>query len=610
MRADLRSARAVCAGLAVLLAAGCAAMPADGPPERVEIPQGSGAENLQVRVFPVPPHKGEQPQDLLAGFLAASNADEAKDYETALKYLTAAAGKRWNPQAGVAVLTATPHRDQTVASAETTTITVSGSKVAELDDDHSYRVVSDDGYRQQFTFVKEAEGPDKGEWRIDRLPDGLIVDQTNFRNSYRAVHRYFYVSSDPSADGASPPVMVPDPIFLRRRTDPLTAAAKALASGPSPWLAPAVYSAFAGVHIQGAVTVNDSRAAEVRVDVADFGGRQSTCKQMATQLFHTLADQQGKAQLDRVDLSGAKGGCSVSAAEAADSAPGRLAGSAGAAQYYQLDTGQLLLLQGDGPGKPVAGPLGQAAQPKIGEVAVRRDGSGAAAIGADGHSLYVTGFGEGDKLGDPVVTSRAPQSGQGLASPSWDGRQNLWVVDRDPAASQVYMVRDRKAVAAQVDGLADRTVQDARISSDGTRIALVLKDGSGRRSLQIGLVVHDGTADAPRVRVSGLRPVAPLLTDVASVSWADTDQLLVLGKEQGKLQLLNYVGTDGSQSVDSPLQGGESMTTVSSSESRAGESVPPVLAYSSDHRIFRLQGNQWREIALQGHPAASFGYPG
>ncbi|MEV6206069.1 LpqB family beta-propeller domain-containing protein [Kitasatospora sp. NPDC051914] len=610
MRAELRSARAACAALAVLLAAGCAAMPADGPPERVELPQGSGAENLQVRVFPVPPHKGEDPRDLLAGFLAASNADEAKDYETALKYLTADAGKRWNPQAGVTVLAATLHRDKTVVATDTTSITVTGSKVAELDEDHSYRTVSDEAYQQQFTFVKETEGPDKGEWRIDRLPDGLIVDQTNFRNSYRAVHRYFYASSDPSADGATPSVMVPDPIYLRRRTDPLTAAAKALAAGPSQWLSPAVYSAFEGVRIQGAVTVNDSRAAAVRVDVADFGGRQSACKQMATQLFHTLADQQGKAQLDRVDLSGAKGGCSVTASEAADSAPGRLAGSAGAAQYYQVDTGQLLLLQGDGPGRAVSGPLGQSGQPKIGEVAVRRDGTGAAAIGADGRSLYVTGFGEAEKLGDPVITSHSTQAGQGLASPSWDGRQNLWLVDRDPAAPQVYLVRGRKSVAAQVDGLAGRTVQDVRVSSDGARIALVLKDGSGRRSLQIGLVVHEGTSGSPRARITGLRPVAPLLTDVASVSWADTDQLLVLGKEQGKLQLLNYVGTDGSQSSDSPLQGGESMTTVSSAESRTGESVPPVLAYSSDHRIFRLQGNQWREVALQGHPAASFGYPG
>ena len=612
MRAELRSARAACAALAVLLAAGCAAMPADGPPERVGLPAGPGADNLQVRVFPVPPHKDEAPTDLLAGFLAASNADEAKDYETALKYLTAEAGKRWRPQAGVTVLAGTPHRDETVVSpdATTTSITVSGTKVAELDGSDSFRAVSDPAYQQMFGFVKETEGPDKGEWRIDRLPDGLIVDQTNFKNAYRAVHRYFYAASDPSAEGEALSVMVPDPIYLRRRSDPLTEAARALAAGPSAWLAPAVHSAFDGVKIVGAVTVGDDRTATVRVDVTDFADRRSNCVQMATQLFHTLVDQQGKAQIEKVDLVGERGGCEVGAAQAAASAPGLLAGVAGGDQYYQLDNGQLFLAQGEAPGRPVSGPLGQATQPRIGAVAVRRDGGGAAALSLDGHALYVTGFDDDATLGEPVVTGRAPKDGQGLSSPSWDGRQNLWLVDRDPAEPRVLMVRGRKSVTVQVDGLAGRTVQDVRVSSDGTRVAVVLQDTGGVRSLQIGLVVHDGTSGTPRARITGLRPVAPLLSDVAAVSWADTDQLLVLGKEQGKLQLLHYVGTDGSQSSDSPLQGGESMMAVSATESRTGETVPPVLAVSNDQRIFRLQGNQWREVVLQGHQAVAFVYPG
>ncbi|WP_345706129.1 hypothetical protein [Kitasatospora paranensis] len=126
--------------------------------------------------------------------------------------------------------------------------------MAELDEARSYRVSADPSYQQKFTFVKQTEGADKGEWRIDRLPDGLIVDQTNFKNAYRAVHRYFFASSDPSAEGAAAAaaVMVPDPIYLRRRTDPLTAAAKALVAGPSRWLAPAVHTAFDGVRIEGA----------------------------------------------------------------------------------------------------------------------------------------------------------------------------------------------------------------------------------------------------------------------------------------------------------------------------------------------------------------------
>ncbi|MFD9128914.1 LpqB family beta-propeller domain-containing protein [Kitasatospora sp. NPDC059571] len=611
MRADLRSARAVCAVFAVLLtAAGCAAMPSDGPPERVDVPQGAGAENLQVRVFPVPPHKGEDPADLLAGFLDASNADEAKNYDTARKYLTSDADKRWNPEAGVVVLAATPKRDSAGRTADTTTITLSGTKVAELDEAHSYRVSADPAYRQTFTFVKQTEGPDKGEWRIDRLPDGLIVDQTNFKNAYRAVHRYFFAASDPSAEGAAAsPAMVPDPIFLRRRTDPLTAAAKALAAGPSRWLAPAVHTAFDGVRIEGPVTVSDSGVASVRVDMPDFAGRQTACTQMAMQLYHTLADQQAKGQLDRLDLSGVRGGCSLTAAQAGEAAPGQLAGSAAGSQYYQVEGGQLFLAQGDTPGHPVPGPLGQAGQAKVREVAVRRDGGAAAAVSTDGRALYVAGLAEGDRLGDPVPTGSGGAGGTALTSPSWDGRQNLWLVDRDPAAPRVLMVRDRKALTAQVDGLGTRTVQSLRVSSDGTRVALVLKDTSGL-SLQIGVVVHEGTPSSPRVRITGLRPLAPLLTDVASVSWADSDQLLVLGAEQDKLQLLHYIGTDGSQASDSPLQGGESMTAVSGTETRTGDTVPPVLAVSGDHRIFRLQGNQWREFVLQGHQAVSFAYPG
>jgi hypothetical protein len=612
VKADLRSARVVCAVFAVLLVAGCAAMPSDGPPERVDVPQGAGAENLQVRVFPVPPHKGEDPLDLLAGFLDASNADEVKNYDTARKYLTTDADKRWNPEAGVVVLAATPRRDTATRGADTTTITVSGAKVAELDEARSYRVSADPAYQQKFTFVKQTEGADKGEWRIDRLPDGLIVDQTNFKNAYRAVHRYFFASSDPSAEGAAAaaPVMVPDPIYLRRRTDPLTAAAKALVAGPSRWLAPAVHTAFDGVRIEGGVTVSDGGVASVRVDVPDFAGRQAACTQMATQLYHTLADQQAKGQLDRLDLAGVKGGCSLTAAQAGDSAPGQLAGTAAGSQYYQVEGGQLFLAQGDTPGHPVPGPLGQTGPVKVGELAVRRDGGAAAAVGTDRRTLYVTGLAEGDRLGDPVATGPSGTGGPTLASPSWDGRQNLFLVDRDPQHARVLMVRDRKAVTADVEGLAGRTVQSLRVSSDGTRIALVLKDASGGWSLQIGVVVHDGSPTSPRVRITGLRPLAPLLTDVASVSWADTDQLLVLGAEQDKLQLLHYVGTDGSQASDSPLQGGESMTAVSGTENRTGETVPPVLAVSGDHRIFRLQGNQWREFVLQGHQAVSFAYPG
>ncbi|GAA2839556.1 MtrAB system accessory lipoprotein LpqB [Kitasatospora paracochleata] len=625
MRRTSRRTVDVGTALAVgVLATGCVAMPSGGPPERVE--QSAAADDLQVHVYPVAPHPGELPADLLAGFLDSSNADQA-NYDTARQYLTADASHRWKPEAGVVVLAKIA---QAVGSGAPQSgdapvdVAVSGEQVARLDGKHTYSADhAGETYRQTFGFVKESEGPNKGEWRINSLPDGLIVDQTNFLNGYKAVHRYYFAVTDPSADHPVQ-VLVPDPIYLRRRIDPLTAAAEATAAGPSDWLAPAVSTALDGVRVKS-VSVNDNRVATVRVEAADLSGRQQQCQQMAEQLFQTVADQQGKGQLDRLEVAGNQGGCAVSAQQVNQVAPGSLAsgpsgGPAGAQAYFQLETGQLMRYQDGTQGVPVPGVLGQptpAGQSKPSVIAVRRDGNAAAVVNQDGKALYLPGLGDTDKLGDLVVPSRAPRPDAGLASPSWDGRQDLWLVDRDPSAPRVLMVRTHAGgpaphtvVPVQVDGIDGRTVQALRISSDGTRIALVLRSGTGATTVALGLVLHSGSQASPQVRITALRPVAPQLTGVASVAWADPDQLVVLGKEKDTLQQLHYLGTDGSAATDSPLQIGESMTSVSATEVRTGDNQgPPAVLTVSDTGIYRLKDNQLSEVPSKTR-AVAFGYPG
>ncbi|KDN85239.1 LpqB family beta-propeller domain-containing protein [Kitasatospora cheerisanensis] len=602
-------------GAALLAAAatGCVAMPSGGAPQRLGAPQGA-ADGVQVHVYPVAPHRGESPGDLLAGFLDSSNADQA-DYDTAKQYLTPDAAKRWRPDAQVVVLAEAPHLSHPVPAQDATTaqLSVSGTQVAELDGRHTYQARSGDAYQQDFTFVKVAEGPDAGQWRIDALPDGLIVDQTNFKNTYKPVHRYFFAAPDPTSERAQAnPVLVADPIYLRRRIDPLTEAAQATADGPSQWLRPVVTSKLDGIKVLG-VTAGDNRVATVKVDGTDLGKNQTGCRQMAQQLFQTLVDQQGK--LDRLDLSTPKnGGCTITAAEAAQVAPGVLAGGANGTQaYIQLTDGRLTrYLDGMEPA-PVPGVLGQVSQngqPRIGELAVRRDGNAAAVIANDGRNLFRTGLTETDKYGESVTSSRAPQPGQGLASPSWDGRQDLWLVDRDPAAPKVLMVRDRTVVPVTVDDLDGRSVQSLRISSDGTRIALLLRRGNGPTTLALGLVTHSGTAAAPAARITAVRDIAPQLTEVAAVSWGDADQLVVLGKEADRLQQLHFLGTDGSQSTDSPLQGGESMTALSATEARGqSDQVSPAVLTASGRGLYRLKDNQWHEVPSKA-PAGAFIYPG
>ncbi|MFE1322837.1 LpqB family beta-propeller domain-containing protein [Kitasatospora phosalacinea] len=609
--------RALAIGWAVLLATaatGCVSMPSGGAPQRLEAPQNA-ADGLQVHVYPVAPRKGGSPRDLLAGFLDSSNADQA-NYDTAKQYLTALAAKTWKPDAGVVVLAGAPTPSGPTPSDDDVTVrlTVEGKQVAGLDEQHTYQAHSGDTYQRAFTFVKESDGPDKGEWRISDLPDGLIVDQTNFKNTYKPVHRYFFARTDTSGPGPQAArVLVPDPIYLRRRIDPLTEAAQAAADGPSHWLGPVVTSALDGVRVEGA-TIGDNRVATVKLQ----GGDPAACKQMAQQLFQTLADQQSK--LDRIDLAftGGGSGCSLSSAEAALVAPGALAGADNGVQaFIQLEDGRLTryLQEGMEP-LPVPGVLGQAPQAgqfRPGTVAVRRDAAVAAVIGADGRDLVETGLTEGGTYGEPLVSSRSAQPGKGLASPSWDGRQDLWLVDRDPAAPRVLMVREHTVVPVQVEGLDGRTVQSLRISSDGTRIALLLSQGGGPTRLALGLVEHGGTPGAPTARITALRDIAPQLSEVAAVSWGDTDQLVVLGKETDRLQQLHFLGTDGSQSTDSPLQGGESMTALSATEARlpADPTSPsgPAVLTSSEHGLYRLKDNQWHEVPSKSE-AKAFIYPG
>ncbi|WP_280725746.1 LpqB family beta-propeller domain-containing protein [Kitasatospora sp. MAA4] len=606
----------------VLLAAGCATMPDTGDPQRVDPVQGVGGDNgVQVRVIPVPPRDGLSPREVVQNFLDASIADE-RNYTTAMQYLTPDGAKKWKPADGVVVLqNTTPGPPVVESDTAGTEVSIKSSQVGQLDGKHTFTAVPSTPYEAAFTLVniaKDANGKDsstKAEWRIDDLPDQLILNQTNFGNTYQQVDRYFYTASDPSATGPQQPVLVPDPIYLRRRIDPASAAANALAEGASDWLAPAVHSAFDGAKIVGPVAGDDPRDPRVQVDGTDISG--GKCQLIAAQLYFTLASQGGSGSIDQVTLTGRHGAalCQLTSAQARVSAyaPGALAGGSGGstpAYFRRPSDGVLMRLSGQDSNTTVPGPFGAAhlpadlaptAQHLVGEFAVKRDNKVAAVVSQDGKSLFEVGLTDSDKLGQPVVVSGATAPGQGFASPSWDGYGGLWVVDRNPVAPAVLLIRGQTRTVATLDIPADRTVDGIRLSSDGTRAALLLKDGTGAISLWLGLVTHAGSPQAPAVQISTVRQLAPQLSDVVSVSWADTDLLLVLGKEKDSITQLHYVGTDGSQIVETPLQAVDGMTAVAASESR----TDPVLADSQDqeHTIYGLSGNaqwQWRSYATNG----------
>ncbi|MFE0459161.1 LpqB family beta-propeller domain-containing protein [Kitasatospora sp. NPDC058965] len=606
--------------LTVLLAAGCATMPDNGQPETVRPPQGQG---VQVRVIPMPPRDGQSPREVLQNFLDASIADEA-DYRTAKQYLTPDAIAQWRPNDGAVVLATTALQAPAGGdSADQVQLTISSHEVGELDSRHTYHGKDDRAqYSGQFTLVNVAkdakdskDAKDRAQWRIAALPSTLVLDKTSFQNAYQLVERYFFTRNDPVGGGAQP-VLVPDPVYLRRRIDPAGAAAQAVAQGASGWLAPVVRSGFDGGVSVTAVSSDDPRTVRVQVDGVDCVTSERQCRQMAAQLYYTLLSQGGPGSVDRVQVVAKKGSAEVTTtqAKAAAYAPGTLAGS-GQAYARDAKTGQLETLS-QGSSGAVPGVLGSTSpgasvEPSGDQApaafAVRRDRPAAAVVSQDGRALYQVALDDSAKqLGQPVATSRVAQ---GLATPSWDGFGGLWVVDRDPAQPQVLLIKDGARTSVPVADLpAGQAVDGLRVSSDGTRVALLLKDAAGNHGLWLGLVRRDDPQQASNVQISGLRPIAALLTDVTSVSWADPDTLLVLGKERDSVPQLRYVSTDGYSGLDTALQAVDGTTVVAASESR----LDPVLADAKggDHLVYSLSGTmqpQWKAFAKD---ATQPTYPG
>jgi hypothetical protein len=601
-------------GALVLLLTGCATMPSKGDVRPVD-PSPRADTDSQVRVFGVSPQKGAQPWQIVRGFLEATTSDEP-DFRTAREYLTGGTARDWDPFARTTVLDAapsvlTPGSSLTDREGDGATLEVAGPTVALVDSEHAYRP-STGTYRETFHLVRVG-----GEWRIDRLPDGLVVAESDFQRIYQSVNTYHYADLGPDTGAVTrgEDVLVADPVYVRQRIDPLTEAVGALLDGPTGWLAPVVGSAFPeGTRLAGGARLspNDSGTLAVPLGVRDEKGRErplrvgsAQCDRMAAQVLHTV-DGQVSVKVGRVRLTRGRGGeelCSLSREEARAYAPGRLAGDGGR-QYFVDDRDRLAVVLGEGDRTaPVSGPFGTG-QVRMSAVSVSRDEERGAGVSLDGRSLFVAPLAADTGLGDPVLTSGTEREKDGLTAPSWDGLGDLWVADRDPREPRLLRLRggQEEPEAVEVVGLGRGRIEALRVSSDGVRVALLISE-EGRTTLQLGRIEREDSDDGrPKATVEGLRPVAPRMDDVVDASWAGGSRLVVVGREAGGVQQLRYTATDGSAASPSTLPGLNEVTGVAASES--GDR--PLLADTREG-IARLARAEWELVTDKGSMPA---YPG
>lgn len=599
-----RSWRAVAyAALGVVLLAGCASMPDSGDLRDVE---STPRQDTGVRVFAMPPADGAGPGEIMQGFLEALTSDDP-GYDTARKYLTADAARTWRPEQSTTVLANGPTIETDCRPGgreETNSVTcvLAGSQVATVDAEQAYQP-ADGTYRKKLHLVKDAKN---GQWRIDGLPDGVVMGKSDFQRNYRSVDKYYF-ASNASVGESGQPAAVADPVFVRSKVDPMTQLVRSLLKGPTTWLEPVVRSSFpTGTALQkgaSGLAPDDQNKLTVPLNLKPSRVAPGKCTEMATQMLFTLRNL--APTLESVELLGTGGDrlCELREERAEDVA---WHGSSKRPEYlYFLDgKHRMVRMQTGSTGTtsmPVPGPLGEGGR-GLQSVAVSRDEHTAAAVGDEGRTLYVTSLASDGSLGEPLVTSAGTTPDHRLATPSWDARGDLWVADRDPHRPRLFVL-EQGADKPEPVAVADLSgqIKDARVAADGARIALVVEK-DGKQSLFIGRIQRDdGTGQG--ISVDGLRSAAPDLEQISAISWAGDSRLLVVGQEQGGVQQMRYVQVDGS-TLDGPAPG--ALTSVKAIAASEDERVP-LVAYSEDGVVRLPSGAQWQKVDKDGSAPV---YPG
>lgn len=604
-------------GCSVIVLAGCGSMPVTGDVKAVDASQPGDS---QVQVYAVEPREGAAPSEIVDGFLESMTSDDP-GFRTTRKYLSKDAADTWQPGEGTTVLTQAPNRsgpslqDDERRDSETS-YTLTGEKVAAVDAQSSYQPLAPTDYSQVLHLVREKVAEGKVEWRIDIVPDGLVLGQSDFKRLYRSVNKYYYATGRTTGQ----PTLVADPVYVRTGTDPVTRMSTAtqtvrtLLEGPTNWLRPVVDSRFpTGTALRKdvvALAPDDQNVLKVPLNgKADKAGR-AACRMMAAQVLFTLRDLTS-ARVEQVELEGGRGRlCALDADEAAKFSSD--SGSDGPDSQYFIDAkGRVQRIpsatEGIGTPEAVPGPLG-AGTVAMGAVGVARDERRAAAVSATGQNLYVASLDEEGELAAPAVTSAGKKAADRLSSPSWDGRGDLWVADRDRARPRLLRLAEGEGEPQEVrvPGLDGGRIEELRLSADGVRIALLVTE-DGHTTLKIGRVERRGTDEEPELSVEDLRQAAPQLTDVTAISWSGRSRLVVVGKEAGGVQQVRYVQADGStpsSGASGVLPGVNQVQAVAA----ADDELLPLMAETEGDGIVKLSpGDNWQTVLEEG---TSLVYPG
>ena len=534
---------AVAVAVAVPLGA-CAALPSSGPVTSAVPPAGVYAPLAQHAEGP---RDGAGPRQIIEGFQRACTAGVYDNFKVARQFLTKTARQSWNPEESTTVLDEDIGDNLSVqVTDDSHTVEVSGLVLLAVDA-YGRETRSASMYRESFGLVKE-----NGQWRIDRLRDGVTMTRSAFANAYTRRNVYFLSASD-----AMP---VADPRWVARH-DLVVNLVKALYQGPVAQIGSAATTAIpAGAAQQDPIVDVSGAMATVTVPRQIGELSSGTLTQAAWQIALTLEGVSGISRVELVynhrqlpladlpqppdyDLDyfvGVKDGAIV---RFTDARPQTLLPASA--------------LKGRHPRWPAAGPV--ADQPVV-------------FMADDGKSLLLSSNQQ----------VRTLLTAEKLTRPSIDRYGYVWTSNPDDGSIPIVVTPEGDVAELTVPWGPEDRVGRVALNSDGTR-ALVWRYTDSRDYVAVYTVRR---VDGVPVELEPGQAIAAPITSVADIGWVDVTTPIVLAG-----------GADRSVVV-SPINGMEDIYAAPPDAVAlvAGGTNADVQVLSSDSHRYRRVGRQWRAV--------------
>ncbi|KIA63131.1 hypothetical protein FG87_21095 [Nocardia vulneris] len=569
---------------ALVVLSGCASLPESSAP------QALGTINREpTSEGPPQPQQGRDPDLLLRDFLSAT-ADPTNRHLAARQFMTPSAAAQWDDAAGITIVEK-PDTLRESRSGDKATYRVRARKVGELKADGSYQATADP-LENKIEMIRV-----NNEWRIDELPDGVVMDSVAFGKSYRRYVLYFV---DPTSSSVVPDlrwISVPKVQLTQRLLS-------MLGEGTQPALTPVLRNELAQpIALRGPVTKANGDPDGVGVGVGgvriDFAGASALAPRdrelLAAQVVLTLAGADiigpyvlladGKPLDDRFSASG-WAVADVQQFSAAMNGRNQIG-------LHALRGGTLVQVANTGAVTAAPGYFG--AVNNLVSAAVSPDGQLVAGVADAGRpapeqprTLMIGTYG-GNAI--PVA------EGGTITRPSWniDGTAAWAVIDGERV---VRAVNDRTTGTVSVQdvdisaltggaGSAFRLpITELRVSRTGVRAALIA-DGK----VYVAVVVPK--PGGGYALTSPLPVGVDSSTAAVSVSWYGSDRLIIA--REGNVDPIGAVSIDGS--------GSQPYTSRNLTTPVRQVSASPEHQYAADSRaVLELTTNPderepyWREV--------------